>query len=199
MSLSRETMLELMALADGELEGPARERAERVTAESEEARRLVESIRSPDLQIWLDETLERRRPSADGIADAVMARLEATHPARRAGTGPRKGKTTGRFSRVAAVGAIVGAALALAAAVAMYARPGDHEGVARTGAAPPGTSAPVGSPETAGTEGAPTARGVEVEEIDSPSHVSIFEIAAVANASTPSSVVVWIDDDPGSK
>jgi hypothetical protein len=47
-------------------------------------------------------------------------------------------------------------------------------------------------------------RGVEVEEIDSPSRgVSVFEIplgnaAAAAGHSAPSSVVIWIDDEPRS-
>jgi hypothetical protein len=45
---------------------------------------------------------------------------------------------------------------------------------------------------------------VEVDEIDSPSRgVSVFEIplgsvaAAAASPVAPSSVVIWIDDDPG--
>jgi hypothetical protein len=50
--------------------------------------------------------------------------------------------------------------------------------------------------------GAGPSRGVEVEEIDSPSRgVSVFEIplgnaAAAAGPTGPSSVVIWIDDEP---
>jgi hypothetical protein len=45
---------------------------------------------------------------------------------------------------------------------------------------------------------------VELDEIDSPSHdVSVFEISGAAvevaaNTPAPSSVVIWIDDEPGS-
>ncbi len=81
LSLSRETMMELMALADGELEGEAEERAERLAAQSEEARQVVASMRGPSLRVWLDGALESRRPSSDGIADAVMARLAAAEGA----------------------------------------------------------------------------------------------------------------------
>ena len=49
MSLSQETLFDLMALADGELEGDARERAEKLVSQSEEARRIVEGMRSPAL------------------------------------------------------------------------------------------------------------------------------------------------------
>jgi hypothetical protein len=47
--------------------------------------------------------------------------------------------------------------------------------------------------------------GVELDEIDSPSHdVSVFEISGAAgelaaNAPPPSSVVIWIDDKPGAQ
>jgi hypothetical protein len=217
MSLPRQTMIELMALADGELEGEEKERVERLAAESEDARRIVESFRASDVARWLDEALDARGPAADGIADAVMARIEGppprtTRPSRMPvrARGPRPGGA--RRSRVAVVGATVGVALALAAAIAMYVRAVPHvvpsagsvgpeaRGVPAAsetddirGAGDPGRSASVSPGAT------PAGRGVEVEEIDSPSHVSIFEIAAVANASTASSVVVWVDDEPGPK
>jgi hypothetical protein len=50
--------------------------------------------------------------------------------------------------------------------------------------------------------GAGPSRSVEVDEIDSPSRgVSVFEIplgnaAAAAGPTGPSSVVIWIDDEP---
>src|SRR5579871_5375787 len=75
MSLSRETMLELMALADGELHGGARERVERLVADNEEARRVVEAMRAPQLGAWLGEAVNGRSAAADGVADAVMATI----------------------------------------------------------------------------------------------------------------------------
>jgi hypothetical protein len=212
MSLPRETMMELMALADGELEGEAKERGERLAAESEDARQIVESFRASDVARWLDEALDPRGAAADGIADAVMARIEgppagaarASRPSLRA-RGSRPGPA--RRSRVV-VGATVGVALALAAAVALFVRAVPHadpvgpEARALPVAGETDDTRGAGDPwrSAAGSPGGTSAgRGVEVEEIDSPSRVSIFEIAAIANASTASSVVVWIDDDPGPK
>jgi hypothetical protein len=213
MSLSRETMLELMALADGELEGQAKERAEALAAQSGVARRVVESMRDSGIRVWLGEALEEQARSADGIADAVMAKIAAAsagvpsalpgHAQKReapAGTRRLPAARPWRRSRVAVVGAALGSALAIAAAVAIHVRTGEQALVARAGAPGGETRAPEPSPTTLPRQAGPSpARGVEVEEIDSPSHVSIFEISAVANAAEPSSVVVWIDDEPGER
>src|SRR5258708_28102684 len=77
VSLPHETVLELMSLADGELEGEAREHAEKLIAESDEARRVVEAMRGPHVGIWLKDAIDRRADAAgvDGIAETVMARL----------------------------------------------------------------------------------------------------------------------------
>jgi anti-sigma factor RsiW len=196
MSLSRETMLELMALADGELEGTAKERVERLAAENEEARRVVESMRGPALRAWLGAALSARAPASDGIADAVMAKLgraagPARHAAARARAGRRDRWLGPRFgSRVAVV-----SALAVAAGVALFVVTDRMAHVAPGAMGPAPSLAPgVGKPEVASP-----ALGVEVEEVDSASHVSIFEIPAMANASASSSVVVWIDDDSEEK
>ena len=63
MSLSRESMMRLMALADGELEGDERAEAEKLTAASEEARRIVESMQAADVGRWLEEALGERAGS----------------------------------------------------------------------------------------------------------------------------------------
>jgi hypothetical protein len=211
MSLSPETMLELMALADGELEGAARERIERLVAQSEEARRVVDAMRAPHVGLWLGEALQARAEAADGIADAVMARLESSS----AGPGVRDGRggereehgvvrlaNAGgrRWSRTAVgVGtAALGGVLALAAGIAVYLRSAEQNS---------GERAPVASvvAPTAVRPPSPS-QGVEVDEIDSPSRgVSVFEIplgsaaAVAAGPSSPSSVVIWIDDDQGGK
>jgi anti-sigma factor RsiW len=201
MSLPRETLLELMALADGELEGEAKERADSLAAQNPEARRVVDAMRAQGVRTWLSEAVEQRVRSADGIADAVMAKLD---PSAQLGEVRRLSGAPSRVRpRIALAGAVLGSALALAAAVAMYV--GSTRG--RTPVASiPGSRGSGTAPDlepsattVGGPEGAAAGRGVEVEEIDSTSRVSIFEIAAVANASTRSSVVVWIDDEPGEK
>jgi len=213
MSLSRETMTELMALADGELDGEARERAEKLAAESEEARRLVEAIRSPVLGTWLIEATAERAAAADGIADAVMAKLEA----KREGRIARLSETRARRSRITGGQlAVVGGFLALAATILLYIG-NDRSGadavapvaqvtsVEPPAASPPSVAVPALPAPSALAQQQPGAHptlGVEVDEIDSPAHdVTVFEIpaggmAAAASGSTPSSVVIMIADEP---
>jgi hypothetical protein len=169
MSLSHETMLELMALADGELQGAAKERAESLAARDEEARRVVEAMRATGVRTWLNETVERQASAADGIADEVMARLDV---------GPLRvpRARAGRGSRVMVAQAVVASAFAIAAVVTIYVRSGAHKTTRESASSTPGGS-------------------VEVDEIDSSGHVSIFEISAKANPAMRSSVVVWIDDE----
>ena len=215
MSLSRETMTELMALADGELEGDARARAEKLAAESDEARRVVEAMRSPALGMWLAEAMEERMTAADGIADAVMAKIDGAR--RDAGIegvvrlsdarARRSGITRGQVA--VAVGF-----LALAATVLLYMR-NDRDGTDAVApvasVAPPAVTPSVApQPDPAASAMAadqvrphlPQIKGVEVDEIDSPAHdVTVFEIpasgvAAAAGGGAPPSVVIMIEDEP---
>jgi hypothetical protein len=204
MSLPQETMLQLMAFADGELEGEEQARIETLVAQSTEARQVVDALRSPVLGAWLNEEMNARAVAADGIADAVMASLGKAEPA---GKG-REGEVVrlaDRGGRKVVVGAVV-AALALAAGVALY--------VGSVGSGPDAAKAPVASvgvpsvdvqPPPAAVAQRPS-QGVEVDEVDSPARgFSLFEIpvggspAGAANAAGPSSVVIMIDDDPGAK
>jgi hypothetical protein len=216
MSLSHETVLELMSLADGELEGDDKDRVEKLVASSEEARQVLESMRRAEVGAWLSASMDERaaRGGADGIADAVMSAVEgsrnsglqeasraATNGATRDGgvvsIASGRARKSSRVQMALSAGA---AGLALAAAVALYVRAGgdrtaDHAPVASVGV-PPVDSV---------VAQAPASGGVEVNEIDAPSRgVSVFEIpvgaaAAVASPQGASSVVVWVDDDPGSK
>ncbi len=200
MSLPHETLLDLMALADGELEGGERVRVERLVAESDEARRVVETMRSPAIGAFLaDEVSARADAAADGIADAVMARLEAeagaaeTSSARAVRLGDARAR---RSMRGPALGGIT-AALALAAGLALYVRSG-----AGDGRAPVASAGEPALPAPAAVAQRP-AQGVEVDDVDSPSRaISVFEIplgAGAARAAGPSSVVIMIQDDPGAK
>jgi hypothetical protein len=191
VSLSRETVLELMAFADGELEGEAKERAEKLALESQEARRVVDAMRATDLRTWLGEAIAQRAPAADRIANDVMAKLASTPSAQ-----PVRKSRSARRPRVVTMSIVAASALAIAAGWVVVLRSGDRSTESAQLVAGGGAGvSPVVSPPLAGG----SKRGVEVEEIDSAAHVSIFEISAIANASTPSSVVVWIDDEPGEK
>ena len=217
MTLPREVVLELMAFADGERDGAARERAESLVATNAEARGFVEVTRGAHLRAFLEDEIDRRAASAgaDAIAESVMKALAAeqavppdgTQSALRADAGlhPQALRLQARVPRPALASpqvrtglgvATFGVALAMAAGVALYVtrhpRPDDGAPVAKVELAP---AKPGGG---AIAESAP-ADGVEVDEIDSPAHdISVFEIngnaAAAANQAHSPSVVIWVED-----
>lgn len=205
MSLPQETLLQLMALADGELEGEELARVEQLVASSPEARRVVDALGSPALGVFLQDDVDRHAPIADTIADGVMARIDASEARGPAPVSPISIVRARKAARSRLVTASLGAALALAAGVVLYLRAGDRADlpgapVASVGL-PPVDVQPAPSSLAALVQ-RPT-QGVEVDEVDSPSRdISVFEIplaAGAANAKGPSSVVITIDDDPGSK
>jgi hypothetical protein len=124
MSLSRETMLALMAYADGELEGKERDRVDALLTKSEEARRVVGAMRGGAVGVWLAGTAagaaagaRGAHPAAhpaDGIADAVMARVAHERTVVSLGAAREK-----RAARVRTAGGIAVIA-ALAAGIALY-------------------------------------------------------------------------------
>ncbi len=213
-----------MSLADGELEGDARDRVERLVASSDEARRVVEAMRRAEVGTWLSESTHDHagRAGADGIADAVMLAIEKSPQGRGAApaASPRapsvavsmgggvvsmaEGRSR-RSSRLQVAVSAAAAGLALAAAVGLYVRAGGDRNDERAPVASVGIP-PVDfqAPSSTVAQQTEPASGVEVNEIDAPHGVSVFEIpvgaaAAVANPTGASSVVVWVDDDPGSK
>ncbi|MGH7439811.1 MAG: hypothetical protein ACRENE_29335 [Polyangiaceae bacterium] len=216
MSLSQDTMIELMSLADGELEGEAKLRVEKLVAESDEARRALDGLRAPHVALWLSDSLERRadKAGADRIADAVMGSVltsaSGTVPASGAALdGPEapSSATVVRISETrrrpasrsgALVATFVGVA-ALAAGVALFVK-----STARQGDQMPVASVGMPSVDMQRPPSEPSGLGVEVDDIDSPSRgISVFEISLApmagasvnAAAKAGSSVVVWIDDE----
>jgi len=195
MKVNREIALELMALVDGELEGQAKERAERRLETHEHAREVMSQMRDGRTRAWLKDSMEGRalHAGADGIAESVLAEIVGSVRERDRFERP-SGRPSGRAIRFRRdLGRVVMVALALAAAVALVVgyRAAFHEG-------------PRSAQHSGAAEGAPAAAsGVELDEIDSPAHdVSVFEIsgatAALATNSPPtSSVVIWIEDEPG--
>jgi hypothetical protein len=206
VSLSPEALLELMALADGELEGDAKARVEKLVVDDEEARRVVDGMRSSAVALWLNGTLSARAASRDNdaIADAVMARLGAAGVPR-GGVGPPSAARSPRPRSVRnRIAAAVGVSLALAAGAALFWQVATQRASDRT------PMAHLGAPTVELAPAAPSAArsaqaGVEVQQIESPARgVSVFEIpagsaAAAAGGARPSSVVIWIDDEPGPK
>jgi hypothetical protein len=192
--LPRETMIELMALADGELEGEARSRAEALVASNAEARAIVDGLRQRHVGAWLRTSFDERSAGAAGIADGVMARIGVPIRAGGSPATPPIAPEAGRVLRPRAWMAAGAVALAAAAAVAVYLRGGSSPGIA------PRAS---DRAEIAESPGGAPASGVEVDEIDAPARgVSVFEIPAAEGAAAaglahrPASVVVWIEDPP---
>jgi hypothetical protein len=220
MGLLRETLMELMAFADGELKGADRARVEALVAESEEARRVVESIRARALGEWLEAEMGERAERAGSVVDAVMGRIAGDPtPERSEGAAAHLGVVRmdaarpKRRARVQLAAGVVAVA-ALAAGVLLYVRSDkttqeiDRNPIASvvppppatTSAAPTAPPAMVASAVPVAPQGAAT--NVEVDEVESSRSrgVSVFEIpmggAAAANAGQ-SSVVIWIDDESG--
>jgi hypothetical protein len=205
MSLSPETLLDIQSLADGELDGEARQRVEKLVAESAEARSVLEGLRTPHVGLWLTEAVDRRATAAgvDQVAENVMARLSGDRD-RAAPSGvvaridgrARGGQTRSMGPRAAVVTAVT--ALALAAGVAFVLRTSGRQDTGRMPVASVGLPSPdMQGPPAVGASGS----GVEVDEVDSPSRgVSVFEIplrgaSAMAGSTSASSVVIWIDDE----
>jgi hypothetical protein len=193
MSLSHDQMLQLMALADGELVGDERGRAEGLVASSAEAREVFGEMRAGRVGPWLAALDEERAASGAGagLADSVMAQVSELSPARGAQV---SSLDEARSRRARGVVAIAVAAVALAAGFAVLMRPAGP-GVPEIASGPSPVGSLLPSPLAAMTS-------VEVNEVDVPSRgVSVFEIpVAGAMSKTASSVVVWIDDseEPGS-
>ncbi|MGA2447897.1 MAG: hypothetical protein ABTD50_04390 [Polyangiaceae bacterium] len=202
MRLSRETKIELMAWADGELPDEARERVTQLLESSEDARQFVERFRALDVGAWASQALQPRLSAVPSITDAVMARIEARE--RTISTIPSRRLREER-QRMRSLVISVTTGLAVAASLALYFRWDSLRNVPPIPIALLASSSAVTSDSSPGPGASPLAvapRGVEVNDIDALSHaISVFEIpmgAAAANAAKstgPSSVVIWIDED----
>ncbi len=168
MSLSSKEMLDVMAWADGELEGADAARIEALVEKDKEANELVRSIAALG-DFVRDAESKSSRPSPD-VVEAVMA-----------GIGPndieRARLKRGMRARVGVVAVML---TALAAGVFLYHRA--HPTVDPVGG---NNVPPIPVP-------APT--GVEVGQIDTSQHaVSVFYVPSEKG---PETTVVWIDDTP---
>lgn len=205
MSLSSETMMKLMAYADGEVDGDEQKEVEKLLATDPDAVRFVEQIGGlGDLVELGHEDRSAKTIATFDIADAVIALAKDTPKdapqtssnvsslavarEKRAQGGERKGSSL-------KIGAGIAAALALAASLFLVAQHRyDETPMAK------GTSAPAvqpAQPGPASTERASVATtspgGVDVSTVNSPGNsVSVFYLPTANELST--SVVVWVDE-----
>ncbi|WP_394832514.1 hypothetical protein LVJ94_39030 [Pendulispora rubella] len=200
-----EAMLDLMAYADGELEGAAAERVAAWVARDAEAARLVEEFRTLSECIAVSEAARPVPKAVDRIVDDVMVKATRYEVDRKPNADPKPIRL-----RRAVVAGTVSAALALAASWFMFFRAPDFPDAPAPQTAANTPAAPATEPEAPATEpsavaaAAPetevTPGGVELEQVESPSReISVFYVPTVSGESG-SSIVVWIGDNkPGTK
>lgn len=189
MSSPKERMLQLMAYADGELEGAELEQAQTWLAEDPNAVRLVNDVaRLGDLVTLGHGRSEAAKSVASfDIADAVMAKVREE---------PKQGTSHGVTSSLDAArerkhrtlrgGATAAGVLALAASVLFMMHRRDEQPMARGPASTTQTAPNLG--------GGP---GVEVDVVEAPGHsVSVFYLPNESSLTT-TSVVVWVDETGG--
>jgi hypothetical protein len=205
MSLSPETLLELMALSDGELTGKDKEKAEILVNSNAQAREVVETMRAGHIGAWLKESLVSRAVAAgaDAISDTVVSRLSVAGASDRVPP-PDRVRRRQRFASARIVFGFVSGGLALAAAVLLYVgQRRSFVGQPRVADLPaaPIDSTPASARTPPGLVGqVASSEGIVVDEIDSPSHsISLFEIASAVEPRHAASVVIWIEDEQGAK
>jgi anti-sigma factor RsiW len=194
MSLSSDTMMKLMAYADGELEGAELVEAQKLLASDPDSVRFVEQIAG------LGEIVTRGYDAGAGtttakfdVADAVMSRVapvmngtHATHAKNDANVSSLAAARAKRGSSMK-VGAGIAAALALAASVFLFAQHRSDEAPMASAVAPVSVAPANGVVATNG------GTGVSVSTVNSPGEaVSVFYLPTANELST--SVVVWVDE-----
>lgn len=178
--LSSERMLQLMAYADGELEGDERRAVERSLVTDLDAARFVNEIAGlGDLvQTGHGTSKTAQTVASFDIADSVIAAIGREAPAATVTSlGALRAKRSTRFTTIG----MAAAALALAASFVMMARSRYESPMA----AAPMSPAPSSEP------------GVEVDVSESPGDsVRVFYLSSETSKAT--SVIVWVDE-PGGK
>jgi anti-sigma factor RsiW len=183
MSLDEKQMMDVMALADGELDDDDLARTEKLVEENAEAKELFASLAA--LGDGVRTAHVAAAPTLGGdIADAVMQKLAPND------LDKARIKRTARTRMI-----VVGASLvALAAAVLFYMR--DANNAAH---APHASSSDSASAQPALASAAAT--GVQVDFVDTPTPVSVFYLPAETTGGetegkteVPATTVVWVDD-----
>jgi len=193
VKLSQGEVFDLMAYVDGELDGDAKAKVEKLMATNAEARRLVDEMRAlgPIVQKIYEPPAAAQ---SDAIADLVMAKIAERKSIR----APKLVDLRAERERRIKVGAAIVAAVALAAGIVLMTQKVNEQRAPVAMPSPPAPApapAPVPAPAPAGSEqqAVVAAAGVDVEQVDSPKEVSVFYLPSATGANA-SSVVVWIDD-----
>lgn len=170
-ALNEEMMLELMAYADGELEGADKEKIEKLLSTNEVALQFVEQIGGlGDFAKMIHSTRDAKTVEKFDVADQVMAKLDKPEP-KVVGLEAARAK---RKSKVVPIAGVI-TALALAASVFFFARPKET----------PMSQGPVAVQQQQ------ESIGVEVEQTGA--DVKVFYMPGANEVTT--SVVVWVDEE----
>jgi len=176
--ITEQQMMDVMAYADGELDGEDLERVRVLVTTNAEAKELLSSLRAIG-----DGVRSSFNVGDIDVRDVVMQKVTPND------LDKARIKRTAR-TRIVVVSASL---LALAAAILFYVRDTSTHGA-------------TGQTNTAGTAtqtvlASANATGVEVDFVDTPSAVSVFYVPSSAVGAeegateTAPSVVVWINDD----
>lgn len=196
MSLSSERMMQLMAYADGELEGADKAEVEKLVESNEEAARVVNAM------LGLGDYVREGHDASDAkktiakvdLTDAIMKKVDGEKPDGKPASNVSSLDAARAKKRNMGVGIV--AALALAASIFFVMQDKPAEKPMALKPVPTQAQAPqqlasndVPNPSVNGT----TSAGVEVEAVESPGHsVSVFYLPTANELST--SVTVWVDE-----
>jgi anti-sigma factor RsiW len=185
VTLPRDTMLKLMAYADGELEGAEQVEVEALLASDPDAARFVEDVAGlGDFVKVGHEDRDGAAIAAFDVADAVMAKAEAEAPRGRGKVVSLVDARERRRPPTRVIGAVV-AVLALAASIFLLARPSETPMGASSGG-PVAIATPTPQPADA-------VPPIQVTAVESAGHsVSVFYLPSANEVST--SVVIWVDE-----
>jgi len=197
--LSSETMMKLMAYADGELEGKERLETEELLATDLDALRFVEQVSGCGNLVGegFEASSTAKTIAAFDIADAVMAKVGAEARISKPELSPKSLVPSSRISPIELarqkraqrmkIGGGIAAALAIAAAVFVYARPSET----------PMAKGPSTIPNNP-SQSASNGPGVDVNAVQTPGqNVSVFYLPSANELST--SVIIWVDESAGEK
>jgi anti-sigma factor RsiW len=191
----------LMRYFDRELDGAEAGEVEEWLTESAEARSLL--LRLEQVGDTVRSIGDDMGAGADDIADAVMARLEASEggapTAARASASVAKAERRAARRWLAAVPAL-GLGLAAAAVIAIYFRPHAPPLVGRAGPAVTVSPAEPVVPDPAASELAPAsdpAAGASIESVDFGAVAgTIFMVPGGPSSDETDTPVVWLMDEP---
>ena len=175
-TLSEQQMLDVMAYADGELDGDEAARVRALLDESPDAKELFTSLHAIGDGV---RSVMETEPAGVDVADAVMRKLQPND----------FDKARIRRTNRIRMGVVAASLVALAAAFMFYLRQNENGSQARN---------PV--PSLSGSDGNALASlhatGVEVDSVDTPSSVSVFYVPTdnPAEPKGPNTLVVWVDD-----